>query len=82
MTKTMGPIGALHGRHESEIHPSDGQTSYAIQARLGLWLVLLGPIARTNSSNGGFNLPPASHPPPTAHATTPYNAPSVILQWF
>ena len=27
MTETMGPMGALHGRHESEIHSSDGETS-------------------------------------------------------
>ena len=70
------PWGALHGRHGSEIHPSDDDVSYSIQARLGLWQALLGPIASPNSLNGRFNPPLASHPP------TPYNAPSVILQWF
>ena len=53
-----------------------GDVSYDIQACLGLWLVLVGPMASPNSPNGGFNLPPASHPP------TPYNMPLVILQWF
>ena len=27
MTETMGPVGALHGRHGFEIHPSDGEMS-------------------------------------------------------
>ena len=27
MTETVGPMGALHGRYGSEIHPSDGETS-------------------------------------------------------
>ena len=53
---------------------------------LGLWLALLGPIASPNSLNGGFKLPPASHPPPQptppSHPPISYNAPSVILQWF
>ena len=64
------PWRALHGRHGSEIHSRDRETSisYAIQACLCLWLALLGPIASPNSPNGWFNLPPASHPPPiTCH---------------
>ena len=51
----------------------------------GLWLALLAFTASPNSPNRGFNLPPAIHPPlhlsPT-HLPTPYNVPSVILQWF
>ena len=27
MTETMGPIGALHGKNGSEIHPSHGEMS-------------------------------------------------------
>ena len=66
-----------HGRQWCEIHPSNRETSInAIQACLGLWLALLEPIASPNSPNGRFNPPPASHPP------TPFNVPSVILQWF
>ena len=59
--------------------PEMEDVSYAIQACLGLWLALLGPIASPNNPNGRFNRPPASHPP---HPPTPYNAPSVILQCF
>ena len=52
----------------SEIHPSDRDRSInTIQACLGLWLALPGPIANPNGPNGGFNLPPASHPPPPIH---------------
>ena len=59
------PWRALHGRHGSEIHPSDRERSVsAIQACLDLWLALLGPIASSNGPNERFNLPPASHPPP------------------
>ena len=70
------PRGALHGL---KFTPVMEDVSYAIQACLGLWLALLGPIASPNSPNGRFNPPPASHPSPPP---TPYNAPSVILQWF
>ena len=62
--------------------PMTGDVSYAIQACLGLWLALLGLTASPNSPNGGFNLPPV---PPTllpSHLPSPYNVPSVILQWF
>ena len=82
------PWRALHGRYGCKIHPRDRETSInAIQACLALWLALLGPIASPNSPNGGFNLPPTSHPPPPpapppSHPPTPYNAPSVILKWF
>ena len=63
-TETMGLMGVLHGRHGSEIHPSDGETSLTpFQACLGLWLALLGPIASPNSPNGRFNPPLASYPP-------------------
>ena len=43
-----------------------------------------GLIARPESPNGWFNLPPASHPPPppTLPPPTPYNVPSVVLEWF
>ena len=67
----MGPMGALHGRHESEIHPSMlvmGDISHAIQACLGLWLVLLGPIASPNSPNGSrLRLPTRPYPLPPAY---------------
>ena len=57
---------ALNGRYGCEIHHSDRETSInAIQACLDLWLALLGPIASSNSPNGGFNPPPAFHPPPS-----------------
>ena len=54
---------------------------------LGLRLALLGLIASPISPNGGFDLPPATHPPPPptsslSHPPTSYNMPSVILQWF
>ena len=64
-----------------------GDVSFAIQACLDLWLALLGLKASPNSSNGGFNSPLASHSPPSptppsSHPPTPYNMPSVMLQWF
>ena len=50
--------------------------SYAIQACLGLWLALLGLIASSNSPNGGFKLPLASHPPlPLPQACPPLTHP-------
>ena len=68
MTETMGPMGALHGRHGSETSPQWwGDVSYAIQACLGLCLALLGPVASPNSPNGRFNSPLDFHPlPPPA----------------
>ena len=81
MTKTMGPMGSTTWKAWVWNSPQWWEdVSYAIQTCLGLWLALLGPIAGLNGPNGRFNLPPASHlplPPPT-----PYNTPSVILQWF
>ena len=73
-----------------KLMPSIGDIYYTIQTCLGLWLVILGPIASPNGPKRGFNPPPASHPllplpthsfplPPT-HLPTPYNVPSVILQ--
>ena len=68
--------------------PGIGRLSInTIQTCLGLWLALLGPIASPNNPKKGFNPPLASHPfpPPTqppSHPPTPYNMPSVILQWF
>ena len=45
----------LHGRHGCEIHISDRETSvYPIQACLGLWLALLGPLASPNSTDQGI----------------------------
>ena len=78
---------ALHGRHKTEIHPSDRETSVnAIQACLGLWLALLGPIASPNGLNRRFDPPLVSHqPPPTSSPSrppTPYNVLSVILLSF
>ena len=61
------PWRALDGRHGSGIHPciAIGETSLkAHQSCLGLWPALLGHIATPNGPVGGFNLPPASHPPP------------------
>ena len=60
---------------------------YAIQACLGLWLALLGLMASPSGPYGWFSPPPASHPPPPpapppSHLPTPYNMPSVILEWF
>ena len=73
----------LHGRHGSEILPSDRETSVnAIQACLGLWLALLGPIASPNGSKRRFNPPPASHPP--LHLPLPSHPPTPITchQWY
>ena len=77
------PWRALHGRHGCEIHPRDRETSInAIQACLGLWLELLGPIGSPNSPNR-FNLPPASHPPPPP-TPLPLTCPPPIMchQWY
>ena len=49
------PWRVLHGRHECEVHPSNRETSInAIKTCLGLWLVLMGLIASTNSPNIGL----------------------------
>ena len=51
---------------------------YALQACLGLWLALLGPIANPNSPNWRFNLPLASHPrypPPPSNPPPPTHPP-------
>ena len=58
------PWRALHGRHGSEIHPSDRETS--IRPSEGVWAYgwhFLDSIASPNSPKGGFNPPPASHTP-------------------
>ena len=76
------PWGALHGMHGSEIHPSDRETSInAIQACLSLygWHFWDPQLVQTVLTEGltRFWLP--THP---LHLPTPYNVPSVILQWF
>ena len=45
MTETMGPMGVLHGRHGSEIHPSDGETSVTPSSTVG-------PMAGTSGAHG------------------------------
>ena len=72
------PWRALHGRRGSEIHPSDRETSITPFKHVWAygWHFWDPYIASPNSPNGRFNPPAASHPP------TPYNVPSVILQWF
>ena len=81
--RQWNPWRALGGRHGCEIHPRDRETSInTIQACLGLWLELLGPIASPNSPNR-FNLPPASHPPPLP-TPLPLTCPPPIMchQWY
>ena len=57
--------------------------SYAIQACLGLWLALQGPIAKPNSPNGGFNPPLAYHsPPPPTPLPSAYPPPITRHQWY
>ena len=77
------PWRVLHGRHGSEIHLSDREMSVnAVQACMGLWLALLGPIASPNGPNGKFKLPPASHLP--LHPPLPPAHPPCITchQWY
>ena len=75
--RQWGPWRALDGRYGSDIHPCVGEaTIKALQACLGLWLVVLGHIATPNSLIGRCNPPPATHPP------TPLYVQSVILQWL
>ena len=78
--------------------PMEGATGMGLKITPVIWRCLLchssmfgpiasnlGLIANPNSPNGGFNPPPASHPSPQPASTlppTPYNVPSVILQWF
>ena len=57
------PLSALHGRHGSEIHPRDRETSITPFKHVWVWLALLRLIASPNSPNGWFSLPPASHLP-------------------
>ena len=69
----------------SEIQPNDawGHVSYVIQACLGLWLALLGPMARPNSPTGGLSLPPASHPPLPSTPPPPIHPfPITRHQWW
>ena len=64
MTNSWDPWSSLHGRHRSEIHPSDSKTS--IRPSEGVWAYgwhFLDSIASPNSPKGGFNPPPASHTP-------------------
>ena len=71
--RQWGPWRALDGRYGSHIHPCVSEASLkALQACLGLWLVVLGLIATPNSPIRKYNPPSASHssspptpPPPT-----------------
>ena len=65
MTETVRHMGGtLHGRHGSEIHPSDGEMSLMpFKHVFGPMAGTSGTIASPNSPNGRFNLPLASHPP-------------------
>ena len=81
------PWRALHqGGPEAWVWNSPqwwGDVCYAIQTCLGLW-ALLGLIASPNSPNGGFNLPPASYPPPpptSSFLPTP-STPITCHQWY
>ena len=74
------PWRALDRRYGSDIHPCVSEASLkALQACLGLWLVVLGPIAAPNSPIGRYNPPLASQPscPPTSLYVQ-----SMILQWL
>ena len=46
-----------------KFNPVIGRRLLQHSTMFGLCLALLGGIASPNSPNGGFNLPPASHPP-------------------
>ena len=60
------PWGMLYGRHGSEIHPSDGETSLTPFKHVWTygWHFWDLYIASPNSLNGRFNPPPASYPSP------------------
>ena len=83
------PWGVLHGRHGSEIQPSDGETSLTPFKHVHVWAYcwhFWDPwLAQTVPTEGIsylwlsthlLHLPFPSCPP------TPYNMPSVLLQWF
>ena len=84
------PWSALHGRHGSEIHLSESETS--LKPSKHVWTYgwhFLGLIASPNTPNRSFNPSPAMHPPtpPTSplpyhpsHLPIPYNVPSMILK--
>ena len=70
-----------------KFNPMMGRRHLRHLSVFGLMVGTSGPTASPNSSNRGFNPPPASHPPPPpaplpSHTPTPYNAASVILQWL
>ena len=75
------PWRVLHGRHGSEIHPSDREMSLTpFNHAWTLWLALLGLIASPNSSNGRFNPPLVSHSP--LHPPLPLPPPITCHQWY
>ena len=80
MTERMGPMGALH-EHGSEIQPSDGETSLPSFKHVWTydWHFWDPWLAQTVSTEGLTCLWLPTHPFPPTH---PYNAPSVLLQWF
>ena len=83
MTETMGPMeGATWKAWVWNSPQWWGDISYAIQACLGLWLALLGPIASPNSRNGEFNLPLASHLPPPPTLPPPAHPPPIIYHQY
>ena len=72
------PWRALDGRHGLIFTPVLARHLLkALQACLGLWIVVLEPIATTNGPVGSFNPPPAAHSPPPP---TPLYVQSVILR--
>ena len=72
------PWVALHGRHGSEIHPSDGDTSLMPFKHVWVygWHFWDPWLAQTVPMEDLTHIWLPTHPPPT------YNIPSVILQWF
>ena len=75
----------LHGRHGSEIYPSDRETSLTSLKHVWaygwhFWDSWLVQTVLTNTP--GFPSTLSLYLPLSSHLLTPCNVPSVILQWF
>ena len=76
---------ALHGRHGSEIHPSDSKTSLRPSKHVWAygWHLLDLYVASSNIPNGGFNLPLAIQPPsPPALLLSACPPPITCYLWY